>query len=524
MKTRCAGALVAAVMLSTTMTGQRRAVDGAFDAFWSAPGPAEAAERVRSIVASGVTFDEAYRRLRDGRVYDPATPGVFHRVRRSALGAEYHYAVTVPAGYDPARRYRVRFQLHGGVMMRHSAVPPASAGGIGTVAGDEDQLYVVPFAWDAAPWWTTDQLQNLRETLDALKRAYNVDENRVAVSGVSDGGTAAYYVAMRDTTPYASFLPLNGYWAVLANHDLAVDGPLYPNNLRNKPFFVVNGERDPLYPADAVAPAIDHYRKIGLTIDYRPQAGAGHNTRWWPQVKDSFESFVRDHPRTALPDTLTWETTNVLAFNRAHWVVIDRLGSVRGESTLDDPNLVASKPRLEFGVRSAGSRITRVVPGSNAERVGLRVGDALVRLNGEPIRVRLDVEETFERIERGSPITLLVARDNAPVELTGVFDPKPVVDPPQALFDRNDPSGRVDLVRTGNLVTARTHGVTAFTLLISPDQFDFGKPVKVVANGRTVFDGRISRSLATLMQWAAVDNDRTMLFGAELHITLNGRD
>ena len=30
-------------------------------------------------------------------------------------GVEHNYAVTVPAGYDPAKRYQVRFQLHGGV-------------------------------------------------------------------------------------------------------------------------------------------------------------------------------------------------------------------------------------------------------------------------------------------------------------------------------------------------------------------------------------------------------------------------
>ena len=60
-----------------------------------------------------------------------------------------------------------------------------------------------------------------------------------------------------------------------------------------------------------------------------------------------------------------------------------------------------------------------------------------------------------------------------------------------------------------------------FTLQISPDAFDFAQPVKVVANGRTVFQGRVTKSVATLMTWAARDNDRAMLFGAELHIKLN---
>src|SRR5262249_16407424 len=155
-----------------------------------------------------------------------------------------------------------------------------------------------------SPWWGNDQLLNVRESLDLVKRQYNIDENRVVLSGVSDGGTGAYYVAMRDTTPFAAFLPLNGFWGVLANHDLQVDGPLYPGNLRNKPFFIVNGERDPLYPTSIVEPAIEHYKRIGVTVDYRPQAGAGHNTQWWPRVKESFDAFGRAHPRAALPDTL----------------------------------------------------------------------------------------------------------------------------------------------------------------------------------------------------------------------------
>jgi hypothetical protein len=83
------------------------------------------------------------------------------------------------------------------------------------------------------------------------------------------------------------------------------------------------------------------------------------------------------------------------------------------------------------------------------------------------------------------------------------------------------PSGRVDLVRDGNTVRATTRGVTRFTLLLSPDHFDFAKPITVVANDRTVFSGPVKKDLRTLLKWAAADNDRTMLFGAELHVTLH---
>jgi hypothetical protein len=121
----------------------------------------------------------------------------------------------------------------------------------------------------------------------------------------------------------------------------------------------------------------------------------------------------------------------------------------------------------------------------------------------------------------GSKLVLLVVRDNAPVELEGVYRPQIVETPPKHLFARGGASGRVDLARAGNAITATTRGVAAITLLLSPDQFDFGKPVKVMANGKTVFDGKVEKNLRTLLKYAASDNDRTMLFGAELHIRLD---
>jgi hypothetical protein len=88
------------------------------------------------------------------------------------------------------------------------------------------------------------------------------------------------------------------------------------------------------------------------------------------------------------------------------------------------------------------------------------------------------------------------------------------------MFNSLTPAGRVDLLRTGNTVQAATKDVTAFTLLLSPDVFDFSQPIKVIANGREVFNAHVERSVGTLLKWAARDNDRTMLYGAELNINL----
>src|SRR5262249_34841378 len=153
---------------------------------------------------------------------------------------------------------------------------------------------------------------------------------------------------------------------------------------------------------------------------------AGHNTAWWPEMKDPFEKFVADHPRDPHPDVLTWETTN-LEHNRAHWLVIDQLGSQPGD------------------VRFAND-----------------------------LNLMRDQDPFPETTARALP-----------------------------LFSRPKRTGRVDLTRKSNTVEASSNGVAAFTLLLSPDKFDFAQPIKVIANGRTAFEGRVERDLKTLVKWAA---------------------
>jgi hypothetical protein len=131
----------------------------------------------------------------------------------------------------------------------------------------------------------------------------------------------------------------------------------------------------------------------------------------------------------------------------------------------------------------------------------------------------VDIVDLLSTYDPGTKMVIVVSRQNEPFELQGVFNP---VEAPRVvpMFPHRRPTGRVDLARDGNTVTANTRGVDAFTLLLSPDVFDFSKPVTVVANGKTVFDSRVSKSLSTLLKWAARDNDRTLLFGAEVTVKL----
>ena len=83
------------------------------------------------------------------------------------------------------------------------------------------------------------------------------------------------------------------------------------------------------------------------------------------------------------------------------------------------------------------------------------------------------------------------------------------------------PSGRVDATRTGNTFDREDARRAARSrCCCRPTSIDFDAPVQVTVNGAPALDGVVKRDLAALLRWAARDNDRTMLYGAELHVTV----
>ena len=113
-----------------------------------------------------------YARLQKGRPYSSNVPTGLVQGRRGGLAGELGYALEIPENYDSGRKYQVRIQLHGGVGRAANATRRPA--GIGRLAGAE-QIYILPQAWNEAPWWSDVQLENLRAILDIVKRTYNVE-------------------------------------------------------------------------------------------------------------------------------------------------------------------------------------------------------------------------------------------------------------------------------------------------------------------------------------------------------------
>jgi len=338
-------------------------------------------------------FAEAFARLRAGPAYSADVPtGRMERTRENADGLVHRYVVIVPDDYDPARRYPVAFYLHGGVSR-----PDPGPGGRwwrneGQVTG-HDRIAVLPLSWPESLWWQASQVENLRGILTEVKRDYNVDENRVYVFGTSDGGTGSYFLAFRDVTPYAAFLPFIGDPEVLMNPQVGVDGQMNVDNLTNRPFFVVNNESDPLYPVRYVKPFMDAFQVQGVDLVFTAKEG-GHDTRWWPEEEENIERFVTTHVREPYPEHVRWATEVTDRYNRADWVVIDELGPLAGDEGRTQPRaLVPRAPTGYVDARRDGNSIA--VDAYYVRRFRLLLSPDVFDLQS-PVHVAVNGDVAFE--------------------------------------------------------------------------------------------------------------------------------
>ena len=502
--------------------GETVDLDEAVAVFWAAQSDEEFAQATDAILSTNSGIEAIWPALREGREYSgDVTRGRQLLSRQNRDGTEHAYVLHVPDDYDPDTSYPVRVYLHGGVMR------PKPDDGRWWPNDDglarPDAVVVFPASWEGSIWWQASQIENLADLLNDLKRVYNIDENRVSLLGISDGATGAYYHAFKATTPWANFLPFNGHPVVLGNPTSDVDGEMHVANLRNKPFFVINGALDRLYPADSVARYMRLFVEADVSVDFRAQPDAGHNMSWWARESPNIDAFIADRPRRPLPSRLTWETESAEQFNRAHWLVINELGSVDGESTLAEFNTIAPpSPLLGINMlgelqNGSGLRVFDVSPGSIAETSGMAANDTIVEIEGRTAPTVRGLKEALVGLAPGDRLIMKVTRNGEAFDLVLEY-PAGLAGWGRPAFPRRLPSGRVELGQRCNTIIASAQGVRRFTLLLSPEQFDFTQPITVVTNGVPSFEGMVSPDVGALLRWAAIDQDRTMMFGAELAI------
>ncbi len=191
---------------------------------------------------------------------------------------------------------------------------------------------------------------DLFEALDAVKRQYAIDENRIVVRGFSMGGAAAWHFAVHYAGDWAAAAPGAGFsetpqflkvfqkeivqpawWEQKLWHLYNADD--YAVNLYNCPTVAYSGEINvQKQAADVMAEAM---AREGMRLTHIIGPKTAH--KYHPDSKieiDRLINAIAERGRDPYPRRVRF-TTWTLAYNRMKWVAIDALGKHWERARLD---------------------------------------------------------------------------------------------------------------------------------------------------------------------------------------------
>lgn len=313
-----------------------RGLKEAMAAFWESRSLNEKQDAAKKIVKLKPDFYEVYRMLQKGKPYSSEIKkGFVEKTIFIPPGLKHYNVIFVPFDYNPEQKYDVKIFLHGAVSQSN---PKQLLRWIDTTDlqwKNVKHIGIYPAAWCESKWWNPSQTENICQLIGFVKENYNVDDDRVYISGISDGATGAFYFANAIPSLFSGYIPMIGSLEAIAFNG---EKQVYFQNLQDQRFFVVNTAKDPIFKLMHVKPYVEALQKYASDLRFVVVDSSAHNTNWYPVLQDSIEGFIQSTRRNPFPPAISFATENLELSNHKFWIRIDELGSYGTESPLVDPN------------------------------------------------------------------------------------------------------------------------------------------------------------------------------------------
>lgn len=204
----------------------------------------------------------------------------------TVAGETHRHQVFVPADYLPTKRWPVILFLHGAGERGTDGLLQTEVG-LGSALRRHPERYpaIVVFPQvspDAR--WTGPAAEMALKALEQTEREFNIDRGRVYLTGLSMGGSGAWYLAYRNPERFAALLIICARIipAAEAVEPLVPprDGPVYAalaTRLKSLPIWLFHGDADDIVPVEQSRQVSAALQAAGAGVRYTELAGVGHN-------------------------------------------------------------------------------------------------------------------------------------------------------------------------------------------------------------------------------------------------------
>ncbi len=279
--------------------------------------------------SSGTATDECPRR--PPPKFPSQKPGTtFQMAVANKDTPEVPYILRVPLSYREDHAAPLLVYLSGGAGFAMDAMNSAD-----DVVAQTNYLVLYPQA--AAYWWTPETARRFDIVLNDVLQRYNIDRDRVYITGFSNGGTGALYYAILWPQRFAAVVTEMG--AGQCNEQVKAGLA----NVRNIPLLLIHGANDPVITPDCSTTTQQALIDLHPATEPALKILPNHAHDITLDSDDGLTlAFFKDKIRNPLPRIVDLTETDPLA-SRAYWVEIldgkpgksDLDARVKGDNTID---------------------------------------------------------------------------------------------------------------------------------------------------------------------------------------------
>lgn len=184
-------------------------------------------------------------------------------------GEEIKYVVYVPWVYDPQMPMPMIVFLNGMGECGTDGLKQLGVGlGTAVILDAEKWPFIIVFPQKQKhdiDW--EDQENIVIAALDAARNEYNIDESRIYLTGISQGGHGTWAIAARHTDLFAAIAPVCGW----GDAEMA-------RELTEMPTWIFHGEADSVIPLNASTSMYEHIKAAGGSPRLTTYPGVDHNS------------------------------------------------------------------------------------------------------------------------------------------------------------------------------------------------------------------------------------------------------